>query len=136
MSATLELLIERVESAGGRFLIDGDKLGIVPATAAEPVIEELRQHKAELITELARRLALPQGVKLVRWKPLPSPVQVNRCTTVTNTQRFIETTLRQLGKRLTGDDWGAGNWSCTELVMRLEAVGCVVELEDGRRLLQ
>jgi predicted RNA-binding Zn-ribbon protein involved in translation (DUF1610 family) len=50
-------LIRAVESAGGRFMVDGGRLGIVPATAAEPVMEELRQHKAELLAELARRPA-------------------------------------------------------------------------------
>ena len=80
--------------------------------------------------------ALPPGVKLVRWEPLPAPVRINRCMTVTNTERFIESTVGQLGARLKGDDWGAGNWSCTELLARLEAVGCVVALDDPRRLLQ
>jgi hypothetical protein len=43
---------------------------------------------------------MPPGVKLVRWEPLPAPVQVNRWMTVTNTQGFIESTVRQLGARL------------------------------------
>ena len=129
-------LIQAVESAGGRFMVDGGRLGIVPATAAAPLIDELRRYKVEIVELLAQRPAMPAGVKLVRWEPLPAPVQINRYTTVTNTQGFIDCTLRQLGARFRGDDWGAGNWSCTELLARLEAVGCNVELEDGRLVLQ
>lgn len=80
--------------------------------------------------------AMPPGVKLVRWEPRSAPVQVTRWMTVTNTQGFIESTLRQLGARLRGDDWGAGNWSCAELLSRLEAVGVTVRLQDDRRWLQ
>jgi Zn ribbon nucleic-acid-binding protein len=48
VSAALEL-IQIVESAGGRFIVDGDRLGIVPKQAAAPVIDALREHKRELI---------------------------------------------------------------------------------------
>ncbi len=80
--------------------------------------------------------AMPTGVKLVRWEPLPAPVQLNRCETVTDTGRFIESTLRQLAARLRGEDWAAGNWGMSQLIGRLEAVGVTVELEDDRRWLQ
>jgi len=79
---------------------------------------------------------MPPGVKLVRWELLPAPVQINRCTTVTNPQRFIESTLRQLAARLSGNDWGAGNWSVSELLAFLESVGVTVELQDDPRWLQ
>jgi hypothetical protein len=46
MSAAREL-IQIVESAGGRYMVDGDRLGIVPREAAAPVLEELRLHKVE-----------------------------------------------------------------------------------------
>jgi Zn ribbon nucleic-acid-binding protein len=42
-------LIQAVETAGGRFIVDGDRLGIVPKQAAVPVIDALREHKRELI---------------------------------------------------------------------------------------
>lgn len=54
MNEALEL-IQFVEAAGGRFLVDGERLGIVPRGTAAPVINELRQHKTELLAELARR---------------------------------------------------------------------------------
>jgi hypothetical protein len=72
--------------------------------------------------------AMPPGVKLVHWEPLPAPVQLNRGVIVTDTARFIEVTLRQLGARLQGHDWRAGNWSLSELIGRLETVGVGVAL--------
>ena len=48
MTTALEL-IRLVEAAGGRFMIDGDRLGIKPAEAAAPVLDELRKRKQELI---------------------------------------------------------------------------------------
>lgn len=50
MSAALEL-IRAVEANGGRFLVDGEYLVIAPGEAAAPVIDKLRQHKAELIAD-------------------------------------------------------------------------------------
>ena len=135
MSAALEL-IQAVESAGGRFMVDGGRLGIVPATAAEPLIEELRQHKTELLAELARRPAMPAGVRLVSWNPKAAPVQLPECSTVTDVNLFIRTTLMQLEARLSGKDWLAGNWTLSTLIDRLAAVGCHVALDDRKAALQ
>lgn len=129
-------LIRAVESAGGRFMVDGGRLGIVPATAAEPVMEELRQHKAELLAELARRPAMPAGVRLVEWRPKAAPVQLSQCSTVTDTEKFIRTTLMQLAARLSGKDWLDGGWGLSCLLARLEACGCVVALDDPLKVLQ
>jgi hypothetical protein len=54
MSAALEL-IQTVEANGGYLRIDGEYLVIAPAEAAAPVMEELRQHKAEIIRLLQNR---------------------------------------------------------------------------------
>jgi hypothetical protein len=129
-------LIQIVELAGGRFMIDGDRLGIVPATAAAPVMGELRQHKAELLAELARRPAMPAGVRLVSWSPKDAPVRLSECSTVTDVDLFICSTLRQLEARLSGKDWLAGGWGLSGLLARLEACGCVVALDDPRATLQ
>ena len=77
MSAALEL-IRTMEANGGRFRIDGEYLVIAPGQAAAPVMEELRQHKAELMAELARRPAMPAGVRLVSWSPKDAPVRLSR----------------------------------------------------------
>jgi hypothetical protein len=54
MSAALGV-IRIVESAGGRFVVDGERLGIFPKDAAAPVLEELRKHKLEIIDLIHRR---------------------------------------------------------------------------------
>lgn len=65
MSAALEL-IQIVESAGGRFMVDGDRLGIVPREAALAVLNELRQHKAEIIG-LLESASIPAGAT-AKWR--------------------------------------------------------------------
>jgi hypothetical protein len=135
MTVILEL-IQTVEAAGGRFMIDGDRLGIVPANAAAPVMEELRKHKAELLAELLARHSIPSGAHLVRWKPKTAPVELSLYSTVTDTEKFIRTTLAQLEAALKGQTWQSGNWGLSGLLARLEACGCVVVLDNPRRLLQ
>jgi hypothetical protein len=134
MSAALEL-IRTVEANGGRLRVDGKYLVIAPVEAAAPVMEEIRQHKAELMAELARRPAMPAGVQLIRWAPKAAPVQLSWCETVTDTEKFIRTTLRQVDARLHGKNWLAG-WALSVLLDRLEACGCHVALDDPRKALQ
>lgn len=135
MSAALEL-IRTVEANGGRFRIDGEYLVIAPGEAAASVMEELRQHKTELLAELARRPAMPAGVRLVTWSPKAAPVKMSPCSTVTNVDLFVRSTLRQLEAILTGKDWLAGGWGLSGLLDRLAAVGCHVALVDPSRMLQ
>ena len=135
MSAAMEL-IQIVESSGGRFRVDGDRLGIVPREAAAQVIEELRRHKPEIIELLAQRPTIPSGVRLIRWEPKTAPVQVSACSTVTDVKKFIFSTLRQVEARLQDIDWRAGNWTLSTLIDRLEACGCLVELDNPRQALQ
>jgi hypothetical protein len=54
MSAALEL-IRTVEANGGHLRVEDGWLVIAPEDAAAPVIEELRQHKSEIIDLLQRR---------------------------------------------------------------------------------
>ncbi|MFZ0339887.1 MAG: hypothetical protein WAL45_17795 [Terracidiphilus sp.] len=135
MSAALEL-IRTVEANGGCLRIDGEYLVIAPGEAAAPVMEELRQHKAELMAELARRPVMPSGVRLVSWSPKAAPVQLSVCSTVTDTEKFIRSTLTQLAARLSGKGWLDGGWGLSGMLTRLEACGCIVALDDPRRALQ
>jgi hypothetical protein len=57
-------------------------------------------------------------------------------SSVTDVNRFIRTTLCQLEAALEGRSWQAGNWGLSGLLERLEAVGCVVALDNPRRALQ
>jgi hypothetical protein len=129
-------ILRTVESGGGAVWLAGAALRYRLPESMLPMLDELRLRKSELVELLEQRPTMPPGVTLVRWEPLPAPVQVNRWLTATNTHGFIERTMRQLGGRLRGDDLGAGNWSCTELVARLEAVGVTVKLQDERQWLQ
>jgi len=129
-------ILRTVESGGGAVWLAGTALRYRLPESMLPMLDELRLRKWELVELLEQRPAMPPGVMLVRWEPHSAPVQVTRWMTVTNTQGFIESTLRQLGARLRGDDWGAGNWSLSELIARLEAVGVTLKLQDDRRLLQ
>ena len=117
-------------------MIDGDRLGIVPATAAATLMEELRVHKAELMAELAQRLTMPAGVRLVSWSPKDAPVQLSESSVVTDPEKFVRTTLMQLAACLSGKHWRDGGWGLSGLICRLEACGCIVALEDPRRELQ
>jgi hypothetical protein len=76
MSAALEL-IQIVEANGGQLRVEDGWLVIAPGDAAEPVIEELRQHKPEIIELLAQRPVMPPGVRLVRYAPLLAPVNLS-----------------------------------------------------------
>jgi hypothetical protein len=54
MSAALDL-IETVKANGGRMRVEGDSLVIAPDSAALPIVDELRQHKGEIIRLLESR---------------------------------------------------------------------------------
>ena len=129
-------LIQIVEANGGRLRVDGEYLVIAPGEAAAPVMEELRQRKTEIIELLAERPAMPAGVRLVRWNPKDAPVQLSKCSTVTDVDLFIRTTLAQLEAAMEGRNWQAGNWGLSGLIERLAACGCGVVLDNPRRLLQ
>ena len=54
MSRAAEL-IEEIESIGGEIWVEGTELVISPGDAAMPVLEELREHKPEIIALLQSR---------------------------------------------------------------------------------
>jgi hypothetical protein len=73
---------------------------------------------------------MPKGVRLVRWQPKPPPVRLSECSTVTDTEKLVRATLRQLNAWLHGKTWLSGNWGLRGLLDRLEACGCTMRLED------
>jgi hypothetical protein len=83
----------------------------------------------ELLRDGETPPAMPPGVRLLKWDPKKSPVSVVRIGIVTNVDKFIAATLRELRARLEGEDFLAGNWSLHELVDRLEQVGVAVKVE-------
>lgn len=63
MSPAAEL-IEAVEANGGQMRVEDDCLVITPEDAATPILDDLRRHKAEIISLLQNRSALPAGAVL------------------------------------------------------------------------
>ena len=58
MSTAVEL-IQTVRANGGRMRVEGDSLVIAPDSAALPIVDELRQHKREIIRLLENRPVVP-----------------------------------------------------------------------------
>jgi hypothetical protein len=139
-------LIQAVRERGGRFLLDGDRLGVSPRTAGEPFAQQIRERKREIadalkaeIVEVFRvgeLLAVPLGVRIVSWNPKTAPVRLSVCSTVTDVDKFIRTTLAQLAVRLSGKGWLDGGWGLSGLLARLEACGCVLALDDPQKAVQ
>ena len=68
-------------------------------------------------------VAMPTGVRLLRWEPKQPPIAVTTFSVVTDPHKFIEGTLHQLEAALRGNVMAAGNWSVRDLCERLEQVG-------------
>jgi hypothetical protein len=121
---------------GGQIWLEDDKVRARLPEILRPLVSVIHSHKPELLAELARRPAMPAGVRLVTWSPKAAPVKMSPCSTVTNVDLFVRSTLRQLEAILTGKDWLAGGWGLSGLLDRLAAVGCHVALVDPSRMLQ
>jgi hypothetical protein len=80
-----------------------------------------------------QRPLMPAGVRLLSYAPVTPSVRLSAWETVVDSQRFIESTLRQLDARLHGKHWLAGNWTLSGLVDRMAAAGCLVELVDAKK---
>jgi len=66
MSTPIEL-IQAVEARGGRLSVEDEYLVIDPRKAGEPLMEELRRHKAEIITVILERAALRWRNPFEQW---------------------------------------------------------------------
>lgn len=82
------------------------------------------------------RPQMPAGVRLIRWEPKAAPVRLSEYSVVTDVQRFITSTLRELDNRLRGRKFLDGGWGMSGLLNRLEACGCIVGLDDPGKALQ
>jgi hypothetical protein len=128
-------VLHAVERAGGSLTLSG---GLIKYTIPKPagwLVTELKQHREELIGLLRESETpplMPPGVRLLKWQPKDPPVAIVRMGVVSNVDKFIAATLRELRARLEGKDFLAGNWSLRELVERLEQVGVVVSVEGAK----
>jgi hypothetical protein len=124
-------LVQAVEAAGGVLTLRGERIRYGLPEEAATLVEHLREHKEEVATILREREGcptMPDGVRVVSWKPKEPPVVLTRCSIVTDVYKFALRTLQELEAALAGKTWLAGNWSVQELVDRLEQVGLQVEV--------
>lgn len=134
---TAEVILEAVRQSGGLLWVaEGGKLKYRLPAGRLDLIPVMRESKDELLVLLSERPVMPAGVRLVRWEPKGAPVQLSRCETVLDVTRFAVSTIAQIDARLHDKHWLAGNWPLSELLVRLAAVGCVVELEERKVMLQ
>jgi hypothetical protein len=126
-------VLEAVQNVGGSLTLSGERIQYALPDDAVWLVPELKQHREELI-ELLRGCEtpppMPLGVRLLKWQPKNPPIAIVRMGIVTNVDKFIGATLRELRARLDGKDFRAGNWSLRELVDRLEQVGVIVSVES------
>jgi hypothetical protein len=132
---------QALELTCGQFEADPGRLEIRNVRTFQPGSGDIQEHRTQRIEldqprgipDLARteRIpALPPGVRLIRWEPKAAPIQLSRCLTVADVDKFVRSTLRQVEARLNGKGWLAGGWTLSTLLERLEACGCLVELDS------
>jgi len=134
----VEELVAEAELSGIRLRDDGDviKASWPPSLTGEsvrPLLERLRQYRPEVAALVRLRASappMPKGVRLLTWKPKQPPVALERCSVVTDTDRFARATLADLGAKLADPRLWIG-WSEAEMVDRLWQVGVEVVLEGG-----
>lgn len=132
-------VLEAVKNVGGSVALSGTRIRYEIPDSAIWILTELKRNRDKLVELLKERESpppLPAGVCLVKWEPKTPPVAIVRMGIVSDVEKFIAATLRDLRARLEGKDFLAGNWSLRELVDRLEQVGVFVQVEtkssDGR----
>jgi hypothetical protein len=125
-------VLHAVKKAGGSLALNGGQIKYTIPKRDVWLVPELKQNREELIELLTGGRTsplMPPGVRLVKWEPKTPPVALVRMGIVSNVDKFIDATLRELRARLEGKDFLAGNWSLRELVDRLEQVGVHVQVE-------
>jgi len=130
---TASEVLHAVEKAGGSLAVNGGRIKYTIPKRAAWLVHELKQNRKDLIGLLREEGApppMPPGIRLLKWQPKTLPVVIVRMGIVSNVDKFIDATLRQVRARLEGKDFLAGNWSLRELVDRLEQVGVSVTIES------
>ena len=127
-------ILEAIQNLGGSLVLSGERIQYVLPDSALWLVTELREKRDKLI-ELLRQnetpAPMPPGVRLLKWKPKNPPIAIVRMGIVSNVDKFIGATLRELRARLEGRDFPTGNWSLPELVDRLEQVGVCVTIQEA-----
>ena len=128
-----EQLVEQVEVAGGALALNGERIRCRLPEDAAHLLEELREHRNEVVALLKERgkiPVMPSGVRLLQWEPKPAPVILTHYAVVTDVLQFISMTLLELKAALADNRWLAGHRSSRELVERLEQCGVLVAVNE------
>lgn len=133
---TAELFLEAVQQNGGALWAEDGKLKYRLPAGKSDLLPIMRHLKSEITKLLSEHPAMPSGVRLIHWEPKNAPVILSQCSTVTDIEKFIGSTLAQLDAKLNGKSWQAGNWPLSTLIESLAACGVHVVLDDPGRAWQ
>ena len=130
-----------------------------PQPEALPLLEYIRQHKADVLAALTGPQPLhkdeptadakgdadaldglvaeapplppplPSGLRLISYLPKKPPVALEQCSIVTNLDLFIQTTLADLEAKLNHPTPTPWGWTVQQMLVRLRQVGLVIEVE-------
>jgi hypothetical protein len=129
-------VVSKLQAAGVGFRLDNARVKVWfpdPRRRNELAVEIafLRDHRSEVANLLKSRSAIPtmpRGVRLVEWDLKEPPVCLESYSVVTDSAKFVKSTLRQLKVLLENPKARVG-WTMAQLIDRLAQVGVTVELE-------
>jgi hypothetical protein len=130
-----EQLIDRVQIAGGELGLRGDRIHCVIPEDEAHLLDELRTHKAEVLSLLRSREeipAIPPSLHLVSWNLKDPPVAIETCAVVIAPALFARSTLEQLRVALENPRRWVG-WTPQQLIDRLAQVGVEIEILKGEK---
>jgi len=128
----LAAIISRLEEAGGRLVLDGERIRYrIPTDNPEmhALLEAARAEKQAVLNYLRARdaiPAMPHGVRLMEWNLKEPPVCLEVYSVVTDTTKFARSTLGQI-RRLLENPQAIVGWTLPQLIDRLAQVGVIVE---------
>lgn len=156
-------VIEELRRLGFEIEAAGDQVRVrhqsQPLPEALPLLEYIREHKAEVLAALTGPQApekdapiaeakidadlldgivaearpfppsLPNGLRLISYAPQKPPVAVEQCSIVTNVELFIQSSLDDLEERLNHPNAVRWGWTVPQILDRLRQVGLVLEVE-------
>jgi hypothetical protein len=129
-------IVSRLEGVGGRLELDGGRiLYRIPTDnpEAHTLLEAARTDKKALLDYLRMRAsipAMPPGVRLIQWSLKEPPVCLEAYSLVTDTTKFVQSTLGQI-QRLLEDPGAKVGWTLPQLIDRLAQVGVIVAVDVG-----
>ena len=157
------LVIEELRRLGFEIEAAGDRVRVrhqsQPRPEALPLLEYIRQHKADVLAALTGPQPLykdeptadakgdvddldgivaeapplppplPSGLRLISYLPKKPPVAFEQCSIVTNLDLFIKTTLADLEAKLNHPTPTPWGWTVQQMLDRLRQVGLVIEVE-------